>query len=520
MYQSMMKDRAMEEHHHCEKGDVVEVMILDIFIGGFLFVGFVMGLKLGIKQAAGLAAVILGVQIGAGAGGALFGWLYFTLFGSADYFVRSLSFFGLLILGFMYGIRYVMNKLAHGEGKPIPAALNLPGGALSGVVAGFFAFHAVFLFALQLPILASSLAPQFADREDAGDAQGVILPAVINVLSKGFEPLRSSIQPDPEASVFISAIGGKIAGEYYACLTKSYRQGELDPVELFMNYSVFTDFYTRESLYKDNPWLSSAVSNIQKLATENQSSLLQKSQEVFLEGSVEEMTSFLAAIGVIQSTEFARVKQEGDAVRRTVGWTEKYKKDGQNGKAILICRSYLKGNRSSRYRERITREAASLGVAVATNRAHRASPASNRNTPGPPRIAPPKFTTEDILKELRSFRFKAAVPKAEKLLRHPEADKDAVEQLLKDSVSLQALHRKFLQQIRLVSQPLTLKVPGTGQTGTVFSAFEGSVALKTGETVKTIAWKNFQPADLLVLYEKLAADQTDGLAAFRRIFEL
>ena len=109
---------------------------------------------------------------------------------------------------------------------------------------------------------------------------------------------------------------------------------------------------------------------------------------------------------------------------------------------------------------------------------------------------------------------------AEKLLQHPEADRDAVEQLLQDSARLQALHRKLLQQIRQVSQPLTLKVPGTEQTATVVSAFEGSVALKTGGSVKTIAWKKFPPADLLLVSEKLAANDTDGLAAFRKIFEL
>ncbi|MDP6112921.1 MAG: CvpA family protein [Planctomycetota bacterium] len=492
-------------------------MILDALIGGFLFAGLILGLKFGLKQAAGLAAAIICVQTGALAIAALLGWLMFKLFGSADYLVRTCSFFGFLILGLTLGIRSVLNKLAHGEGKPIPAAVNGLGGALFGVLAGFSGFHAAFLFAIQLPILAAPLAPQFADREDAGEAQGAILPAVINVLSKGFEPLRSSIQPNPEASVFISTIAGRIAGDYHSCLSTSYRQGEPDAVTLFMKLSVFTDFYTRQSLYKDNPWVSSAIANIQKLASENQSGLLQKSQEVFLEGSVEEMNFFLAAVSVIQSTEFARVKLEGDAVRRTVGWAEKYKKEGQAGRAIRIYQSYLKGNRSSRYRARITRDAAALGMAVATSSRKTTSP---DGTVTPPRIAPPKNSSGDILQELRSFRFKAAVTMAEKLLQHPEADRDAVEQLLQDSARLQALHRKLLQQIRQVSQPLTLKVPGTEQTATVVSAFEGSVALKTGGSVKTIAWKKFPPADLLLVYEKLAANDTDGLAAFRKIFEL
>jgi len=126
----------------------------------------------------------------------------------------------------------------------------------------------------------------------------------------------------------------------------------------------------------------------------------------------------------------------------------------------------------------------------------------------------------DILKELRSFKFKIAIKMAKELRQHSGADKDAVDQLLKDSVRLQALHRKLLQQIQQLSQPLTLKIPGTEQIGTVVSAFEGSVALKAGESVKTIAWKNFKPADLLVIYESLAAEEKDGLAAFKKIFEL
>ena len=152
-------------------------MILDALIGGFLFAGLILGLKFGLKQAAGLAAAIICVQTGALAIAALLGWLMFKLFGSADYLVRTCSFFGFLILGLTLGIRSVLNKLAHGEGKPIPAAVNGLGGALFGVLAGFSGFHAAFLFAIQLPILAAPLAPQFADREDAGEAQGAILPA-------------------------------------------------------------------------------------------------------------------------------------------------------------------------------------------------------------------------------------------------------------------------------------------------------------------------------------------------------
>ena len=492
-------------------------MILDALIGGFLFVGLILGLKFGLKQAAGLAALILGVQIGALAIGALFGWLILKMFGSADYFVRTCSFFGFLLLGLTVGVKSVLNKLAHGEGKPLPAAVNHFGGALFGLLAGFFGFHAAFLFAIQLPVFAAPLAPQFADREDAGSAQGTILPAVVSILSKGLEPLRSSIQPNPDASVLISAVAGRIAGDYHACQSSSYRQGELDEVRLFMKFSVFTDFYTKQSLHKNSAWLSSAISNIQKLATENQSGLLQKSHEIFLEGSVEEMNFFLTAVGVIQSTEFARVKLEGDAIRRTVGWAEKYKKDGQSSKAIRIYQSYLRGNKSSRYRERIAKDAAAVGMAVASTNRKTSAPG---RTVAPQRIAPPKNTPDDVLKELRSFRFKAAANMAKELRRHPEADKHAVDQLLKDGVSLQALHRKLLQQIRKLSRPLSLKIPGTDQTGTVVSAFEGSVALKAGESVKTIAWKNFSPAELLVVYETLTPDEQDGLAAFKKIFEL
>lgn len=512
-------DSALNSHNgrNINTDGIEAVMILDALIGGFLLVGLILGLKLGLKQAAGLAAVILGVQIGALASSALLGWLILNFFGSADYYVRTCSFFGFLLLGLILGIRLMLNKLAHGEGKPLPAVVNHLGGALFGLLAGFSGFHAAFLFAIQLPVLAAPLAPQFADREDAGAAQGAILPVVVNILSKGFEPLHSSIQPNPAASVFLSAVAGRIAGDYHACQSSSYRQGNLDPVTLFMKFSVFTEFYTRQSLHKNSPWLASAISNIQKLGMENQSGLLQKSNDVFLHGSVEEMNFFLAAVGVVQSPEFERVKLEGDEVRRTVGWAEKYKKDGETGRAIRIYQSYLKGNRSSRYRERIASDAAAVGMAVASTNRNTSSP---DQTVAPQQPAPLKNTPGDILKELKSFRFKAAVAMSEELLRYPEVDKGVADQMLRDSVRLQALHRKLLQQIQKLSRPLTLKIPGTEQTAIVVTAFEGSVALKAGELVKTVAWKNFQPAELLVVYESLVAEEKDGLAVFKRIFEL
>ena len=318
-------------------------------------VGVVYGTKIGFKQTSGIFLSLLVALVISLLVSSLAALVVPGMFGGNDYVPRALSLLGAFLLVASYGTQYALNKTARldKDEKELHWVTNRLLGLVSGFLAAQVALLFIFFVGVQLPVFAEPLSEYFLVFDDESEEGGSLFQSVTSGLSSVAQVLPRGEANDKSAPDLVVLVGGASAGDFYACYINSFRGVELDDFSLYLNLGGFIYDYSLKETEVGSPWLSSAVETIQILEEEKAKEIVRKSKGVFIEGSIGDMEALLTALNVVPSNRFKRLKDEGELLKRTVGWAIYYQRQGDPGKAGLVLGNYLKAYPGSPYRARI-----------------------------------------------------------------------------------------------------------------------------------------------------------------------
>jgi len=488
--------------------------MLDAILAVLLLAGLILGGALGARKSFALAVVLVLSLLGAIALAALSALAVEAIFSGSGYFTRTFFFLGSFLGATALGLRYAWNK-ATGDArkKELPALADRSLGAILGVLSGVAASLFLLLFALQIPSSAPFMASLFL-RSGSGQQGRSPSPlrGLVGGLEAALEPARSSLNPNPAAPLLVSAVGGRVAGDHYACYLKAYRGDEVAPLRLYLNCGTVINFYSTRAGYGKSPWLSRSVTVLTAIQSSNEEAVRQKASEVFLNGTLGQMDAMLCALSFSASPGLVRVRYEGDLVRRTLRGARMHREKGDLARARLAYDAFLDLHGRNRYQDRVVRErAAFLGQDLPGRPETGAGPAKPR----------PDQTQEDVVRLLKSYRYRAAAKTADRILKGGGTQsRGEVGKLLASAHLMAGLHQALLAELKRTGEARLLPIPETGAKAAVVAAFEGSVALKVGGSAKTLAWKSYTPSELLAIYQEVVPGEREGLDAFREFFAL
>jgi hypothetical protein len=494
---------------------------LDVAFVVLLVSGAIFGSVVGVRQAFALAAVLVGSLVCAIALAATTAWAVYAMVGGSTYFTRTSCFLGFFLGAAALGVRYAWNRAVGDSSKVTPPAfVNRPVGALCGAVSG--AVVALFLLfqAFQVPAATSHLASLFRRPGRNEQVSPSLLRTFLSPMDTALRPFGQSLNPNPTAPLLVSAAGGRVAGDHYACYVAAFHGDSADDLRLYLNLGTLINFYSNKAEYVKNAWLAQSVDVLRAIQTANEKGVAQKASDVFLSGTLEEMDAMVCALSFASSPKMVQIRYDGDVLRRTLYGAKKYLEKGESLKAQRAYDAYLAAYPQSPFRVRVAKGRSPSADSGQTRPETPVRPvvAGRPETTGRSRVVVP--VREEAIEMLKSYRYQAAAKATEALAKDDPESGGEGSRLHEAATRMAGLHRAFIAKLKKGNGPRLLPLPGDQGNAAVAGVFEGSVALKTGETSKTVAWKAYSPEQLLRLYEEVVPEEEAGIAAFKSFFQL